>query len=492
MNRQPGRHVVVDHVVGYTAPGFFRVANPSGPGYGDRRIKVDVRSRALSGALVAVVALAAMSLPAAGEENCANDFRSGKLYFAQKVLDKSVSYFESAVNLCPDKAEYRARYGIALAEYAGERMTSEYAGAVGQEALLAEILEMFRKAGAEFDSSLAVDPKDKSNKKFTNENRQHFWVDHYNKGLKFAKESKYGSAVIEFQIARLIDPRELKGHHQGAIALINADRKSEAAELVRKGLEVDPEHAALNKLLESIYVDAARGLIETADGITRDTPSGTAALAAADSARVARDFLQKVLDRRPNDPGLYFDMGLAYLTEGIALARGDAGDSVSPEAQDRFRKAAAAFAKAAELAPAEGDSRDTHLNSLFNQIQSHLNAQDMDEAKAVVNLYLTQAPTDPAIWQFLAQVLAKKGDQEGTVMALVVSKSIAGRTIPVADAEAGALKEEKAAFDALGAPDAVYTYQEAESGNQINSWLWYGKRTAMAFKLGLKVGEYVW
>ncbi len=453
---------------------------------------MDARLRTLGGALAAVAAAAILTLPASGEENCANDFRSGKLYFAQKVYDKAVTYFESAVALCPEKAEYRARYGIALAQYASERMIGEYAGAVGQEALLAEIMDTFAKAGAEFDSSLAVDPKDKSNKKFTNENRQHFWVDHYNRGLKFAKEGKFDSADLEFRVARLIDPKEPRAYQQGAVALINADRKSEAAELVRQGLAVDPAHPNLNKLLESIYVDAARGLIDEADRITRETPFGTVSQAGADSARVAREFLQKVLERRPDDPGLHFDMGLAFLTEGGALSRGDTGDSIAVAAQDRFRQAAASFAKAASLAPPDGDTRDTHLNSLFNEIQAYLNAGDLDDAKRVVGDYLSLAPTDPAIWQFLAQVLAKKGDQEGTVMALVVSKSIAGQAVPVEDAKSMAIKEEKDTSVEMGDPDAVYTYQEGESGNQINSWLWYGKKTAVAFKLGLKVGQYSW
>ncbi len=451
-----------------------------------------VRRRTLGGALAAFVALAVLTLPAAGEENCANDFRSGKLYFAQKVYDKSVSYFESSVKLCPEKAEYRARYAIALAQYGSERMLNEYAGAVGQEALLTEILGLFATSGAEFDSALAVDPKDKSNKKFTNENRQHFWVDHYNRGLKFAKEGKFDAASVEFQVARLLDPHESRAYQQGAVALINSDHKSAAAELVRQGLAVDPENAGLRKLLESIYVDAANGLIDTADRLVREAPIGTVAQAAADSARAARELLQKVLDTRPDDPVLYFDMGLAYLTEGGALARGDSGETISPQAQECFRKAAAAFAKAAELAPPEGDTRETHLNSLFNEIQAHLSAQDLEDAKRVVGQYLNLAPADPAIWQFLAQVLAKQGDQEHTVMALVVSKSIAGKELPVAEAQGLAIKEELEAFQKMGAPDAVYTYQETESGNQINTWLWYAKKTAIAFKLGLKVGEYTW
>ncbi len=453
---------------------------------------VDVRLRTLGGALAAVAALAVLTLPAAGEQNCANDFRSGKLYFAQKVYDKAVSYFKSSVELCPEKAEYHGRYAIALAQYGSERMLNEYAGAVGQEPLLEEILSLFATAGAEFDSALAVDPKDKSNKKFTNENRQHFWVDHYNRGLKFAKDGKFSAADVEFQVARLLDPRESRAYQQGAVALINSDHKSAAAELVRQGLAVDPENAALKKLLDSIYVDAANGLIDTADRLVRETPSGTVAQAAADTARAAREYLQKVLESRPDDPALYFDMGLSYLTEGSALARGDSGEGVSPMALDCFRKAAAAFARAAELAPPEGDTHETHLNSLFNEIQAHLNAQDLDDAKRVVGQYLSLAPADPAIWQFLAQVLAKQGDQEHTVMALVVSKSIAGKELSVAEAQSVAIKEELATSQQMGPADAVYTYQETESGNQINAWLWYAKRTAVAFKLGLKVGEYTW
>lgn len=453
---------------------------------------MDVRRGTLGGALAAIAALTVLTLPAAGEENCANAFRSGKLYFVQKVYDKSVANFQTAVELCPAKAEYRWRYANALAEYAGERMLNEYVGAVGQESLLAEILGLFGTAGAEFDSSLAVDPKDKSNKKFTNENRQHYWVDHYNRGLKFAKEGKFVPADVEFHVARLIDPHESRAYQQGAVALINSDRKSAAAELVRQGLVVDPENAGLKKLLNSIYVDAANGLIETADRLVRETPYGTVAQAAADSARAAQEFLQKVLESRSDDPTLYFDIGLAYLTEGGALAHGDSGEVVSPAAQESFRKAAVAFAKAAELAPPEGATRDTHLNSLFNEIQALINAQDNNEAHAVVNAYLKLAPADPAIWQFLAQVLVRTGDQEHTVMALVVSKSLSGKELPVAEAQAVAIKEELDTARQMGAPDAVYTYQEAESGNQINTWLWYAKRTAVAFKVGLRVGEYTW
>jgi tetratricopeptide (TPR) repeat protein len=412
---------------------------------------VDVRRGTLGGALAAIAALTVLTLPAAGEENCANAFRSGKLYFVQKVYDKSVANFQTAVELCPAKAEYRWRYANALAEYAGERMLNEYVGAVGQESLLAEILELFGTAGAEFDSSLAVDPKDKSNKKFTNENRQHYWVDHYNRGLKFAKEAKFTHADVEFHVARLIDPHESRAYEQGAVALINSDRKSAAAELVRQGLAVDPENAKLKKLLNSIYVDAANGLIETADRLVRETPYGTVAQAGADSARAAQGFLQKVLEGRPDDPTLYFDIGLAYLTEGGALAHGDSGEVVSPAAQESFRKAAAAFAKAGPNWPSPKGHARHASQLLFNEIRllsagqrGPLGGERVPEP----------APADPAIWRFLARCWLEQGIRNTPSWRSWFQ--VLRKELPVAERGGG---DWKSSIRPGWGPGAVYTYQ---------------------------------
>ena len=65
-------------------------------------------------ALAVTVALGSLAPAAVAEENCANEFRSGKLYFSQQVFDKAVDRFANSVRICPDKGEYRARYAMAL------------------------------------------------------------------------------------------------------------------------------------------------------------------------------------------------------------------------------------------------------------------------------------------------------------------------------------------------------------------------------------------
>ena len=70
-----------------------------------------MRFRSTLAVLGLVTAVGASVLPrftSAQEVNCANEFRSGKLYFAQKIYRKAVGHFALAVKTCPDKAEYRA------------------------------------------------------------------------------------------------------------------------------------------------------------------------------------------------------------------------------------------------------------------------------------------------------------------------------------------------------------------------------------------------
>ena len=57
---------------------------------------------------------------------------------------------------------------------------------------------------------------------------------------------------------------------------------------------------------------------------------------------------------------------------------------------------------------------------------------------------------------------------------------------------AKAVGDARAAHGAHGKPDMIYAYQESGSGNQIQTWFWVQKRTAMSFILGDKNGEVTW
>jgi Flp pilus assembly protein TadD len=420
-------------------------------------------------------------LAAAERINCANEFRSGKLYFAQKIYKKSVQRFALAVQTCPDKAEYRARYAMALAQYGAERLV--YVPTIPEpevkQALIDSVMAMYELAGAEFDSSLVYDDGRK-NKKFVRENRKHFWVDRYNQGIKLYEEKNYEMAELQFRLARRIDVQNPRAYSQGAIALIGLNRRADAAQVVQQGLEQDPEDDRLNQLLENIYIDAATDL-------TREAESQNDAAKAMEAVA----YLDQVLERRGEDVNLLFKRGVAHMAAGTAekASESEAGTS---SAGERFLAAASDFGGAAEAISAEED-QEFHLACLFNQIQCLMNADDCDAGVQKIKEYLGIEPKDAAIWQSWAICLSQQDDSQGAVGALMVSKSLAtAQEIPVDDAVKNAKEDESQSLQELGPPDFVYTYQEASSGNQINTWFWPGKRAARSFILGVKNGDMTW
>lgn len=447
--------------------------------------------------IVATLALGAAIPLTAGSAsaqriNCANEFRSGKLYFSQQIYDKAVARFQTAVEVCPEKAEYRARYAIALAQYADVRLDDILTMPEGdaRQAGLDSVITMYTTAGGEFDSSLAYD-SGKKNQKFVRENREHYWVGRYNEGIKRLNDQKYKRAALQFKLARLVNPDDVKAYSQGALALINLDEKSEAASLVKAGLEKDPKDQSLNKLLESIYLDAAKSLTQDAEKLA--TKPDQAAQGEA-KAKEALDYLNQVLDRRGGkDPDVLFDRGTAYLALGRAIDEADTAQGVPAGAVDACMKAATDFSSAAELVPVDDpDNRDFHLAARFNEIQAYLNAEKYDETLEKIKAYAAIDPMDPAIWQMWAICLNQKGDSNGAVAALMTYKSLKGTKVTVDDAIKTAQKDSKAALDTMGKPDAVYSYQDTGSGEVIETWIWSAKHKAVNYVLGVKNGELSW
>jgi len=452
---------------------------------------VNVRLKFPGIAVAIMVTSASLAHIASAEPriNCANEFRSGKLYFSQKVYEKAVDHFALSVEACPDKGEYRARYAMALAERAQELLDQSQTTASTKDeekSMRSKAVDMFRTCGTEFDSSLVVDDSRK-NEKFVRENREHYWVEHYNQGLKLAQDGKFDDAARQLEIARFIDASKAKAYTQGAVVLIKADRKSDAASLVREGLKVDPENKELNGLQDSIFKDAARSLI---DGISDAGPE--AGVAKADSAIAYLKQVQANAAADKQDPNVSFDLGLANLEAGMALAQADTGETVSPDAKTRFLKAADEFKAAADLVPVDGENRDFHLNAIFNRIQALLNGQEWDQALEEIKGYLAQEPTDGPAWQFFAQALIQTKKSEQAVLALMTYKSIEGQEISVDDVVTNAQGDEKAALDQMGRPDKAFTYQDPKSGDQYNALFWFAKKQVDIFNQGTKSGELTW
>jgi tetratricopeptide (TPR) repeat protein len=444
-------------------------------------------SRPAARLLVALAALVlAPRMTAAQSTTCADEFRSGKLYFQQQLNEKSVERFAAAVAGCPDKGEYHARYAMALCQRGDELLNQAFTKAdtrEAREALLEEARRHYRLAGAAFDTAAVVEPK-KSLLKFVRENRDHYWVDHYNRALEFLKDdAKIAVADVEFGIARLIAPLNPKAYSQGAVARVKLEDRDGAMALVKQGLAIAPEDKQLNELLETLYQSAAE------DYIQRAQENKDPAKAAEGEALV-----DKLLERRGEDGNLYFLRAILRTTRGAAHMAGNPAQEDS--ARMAFRGAAEDFAKAAALIPPDKD-QGFHQDALFNQIQALVSAGEYDPAMKVISTYLSLNYAEATIWKFMSLCLLEKGEQNQGVAALMVSKSIEGGVIADSPEKVkmtveGAIDDAAASLSQQGPPEFVYGYQEQSSGNQIQTWFWPAKRTVMSFILGKKNGELTW
>jgi tetratricopeptide (TPR) repeat protein len=422
-------------------------------------------------------------LTSAQEVNCANEFRSGKLYFAQKINRKAVDHFAVSVKACPDKAEYRARYAMALAQFGEDKLAIvEATGDVaGNKADVDTVLDLYKLAGSEFDASLKVDPS-KGNVKFVKENRRHFWVNRYNEGIKLSKEEKHDAAVVEFKLARYVDPTEIKPYAQGAIELFNQGNKSEASALIREGMVIAPNDTTLAGLLIKFGADEARDLVKKAEDPATPPEEAVLLCARADSLYTAK------LKTNDKDAYTFFDRGLGRLTWAATLASKDSAQSVGI-----YGKAAEDFHKAGELTPASTDSA-FYQSALYNEIQASMNAGNVSKAVDMVKEYMNYDCKDGGMWKTYAQALYLNKDKQGAV-ALIISNSMSrGNEVALADAIKNAQEDAKKALSERGNPTHVYAYTEDMGGKSmsIESWIWCNKKKSNVYYLGKDNGEVGW
>jgi predicted Zn-dependent protease len=175
----------------------------------------------------------------------------------------------------------------------------------------------------------------------------------------------------------------------------------------------------------------------------------------------------------------------------MALGQSTDRDENPEERAKAYQMSAADYGEAAEIATFDQDP-GFHLAALFNQMRSLMDAGDCDGAVAVIKDFIAKDHKDPAVWQSWAICLSQRDDPEAAVAALMISKSLDGVDVPVDPAVDAAVEDAKTAVDSLGPPDFIRAYQEASSGNQIESWFWVEKRIVMSFILGIKNGEQTW
>ena len=422
------------------------------------------------------------SVAVAQEVNCANEFRSGKLYFSEKVYAKAVDRFALAVKTCPDKAEYRARYAIALAQLGQEKLAVvETTGDVaGHKADVDSVIAMYQLAGSEFDASLKTD-NSKQNQKLVRENRMHFWVNRYNEGTKLAGENRNEAAALEFELSRMLDPNEIKAYQQGVVVLVNQGKVKEAQALIESGLAKAPNDSVLTSLQKRVGAVEAQRLLKQAEDSSTDPAK------ANELARRADSLLTHSIKDNPKNANLYFDRGLARMTRATTTKD-------SAQAAGIYGQAADDFEEARKLVPAATDS-SFHQSALYNEIQSWMNANKIDESIELIMEYLSIDLDDASVWKFYAQALLLSGDKKTGAIALIISNSMTtGSPVTIEDAVKNAGEDQKKALTDRGQPSLVYAYTADMAGKivSVECWLWHAKKKASVYYLGKDNGEVRW
>jgi len=359
----------------------------------------------------------------------------GRLYRSQKIYDKAQRELELAVQQEPNNPLAHLELGMVFAE-------------IGET----------KKAGQEFEKTLQLDPK---MQKDVDANRQHYWVEHFNAGIRLSNEDQnFAAAAEEFQKAVDLDPRDVRAYTNLAFCLRKTGRQEEALALFQKALTLNPTDANARKNLAASYLDMARG--EAKDKRFID----------------AIMLYEKAAELDSTYTEAQFELANAYseaaLAESIAVAR-----------TQYYDKAVSLYNRVLERTP-------DNIDATFNLGTAYLAMDNLDEALPLLQKAVSM---DPKAYDFhyrLGRAYARAGSDEMAVAEIVMSKALQRGTAPAdlgtwfaADAMKSRYPDVAAqnkALEANGKPDQVYTYEE--SGGTVEVWFYWTKGLGLYFVNG--------
>jgi len=434
---------------------------------------------------------------------------SGKLYLGQKLYDAAEEQIRLAVEGDSTKAVYRAWWGIALCEVAKERLTATASIPDPAERIAAirAVEPLYAEAHAQFANAAELDPDEMP--KFCDENRVHYWVDGFKQAEALFRNHNYEESLAFLEELAVLDPAEPQGFLTMAYCLDNLHRPAEA---------VDRAQAAVEKAMAAIAVadcDKLRTKKARLD-CTRRLEQHHQIVASVDDFLRSRNLVlgnaafdaslsdTTVAGRRGHlgEALIYFEKSLA-LDPGLAAVRFRLGNSCFARAQTReeegdttranpyFRRAAVAFLG---LVDADSLPADFRNDALFNGKNALYAIRAWDDLLPWLLRTVDLEPEDPAAWRRLAECQAELKRPEEAVSSLMMYNALADNGVsidPAAAADAARAEiegEEKEALAELGAPEAVRSYREMDSGRTIVTWIWWSRGEVRHYVNGREVG----
>ena len=363
----------------------------------------------------------------------------GQSYAQQTKMDtnKTVKELETAVQQEPNNALAHLKLGMAYAE-----------------------IDDTKRAGAEFDKVLRLDPK---MRKDVDTNRRHYWIVKFNEGLRLCSvEKNYAEGAKEFQRAVDLDPADVLAYTNLAFCLGQLGKHQEAVALLEKAAALNPTDEKAKKNLAALYEETAKN--DFKDG----------------RYSKAMTLYSKALEMDPKRVGCLLQLGNCYFQEALV--------------ETSMVAARLDYERAIEFYKRVGEDDPDDIDAVFNMGMAYLALGNLDES---IRLLRDAVDRDPRVCEFhkmLGTAYARTGDNELAVAELVLSKALdPNRGTRMNDLDSGLLPEgmrarysdigdlTKAIKD-FGKPEEILLYEESDY--RVESWFYWTKGAAMYFVNG--------
>ncbi len=270
---------------------------------------------------------------------------SAKVYIQQNDWDNAIKQLELAVQNYPDNPEAHYLLGRAY-------------GVKGR----------FEDMNREFDASLKISPKFSTQIEFE---RNKYWVENYNQGVRQFNQENFEAAVQAFKNAIAVDPSRVESYRNLAVTLIRMDNKEEAIEYFKKALEVEPNSVETLKNLGMVYYqmenyEEAAKVLEKALELSPSDPDVISTLGLTyhlmGKTEEAIKAYEKALESNPNSPDLLFNYAALLLRKGEFERAAEKFQMIlkeNPDDYDAVVSVADAFLQVAEKFTKEANKLET-------------------------------------------------------------------------------------------------------------------------------------
>jgi len=424
--------------------------------------------RAVLAGAAAVALAVALTGNLVGCSKASQPYQSGRLYFAQKLYEKAAEQFKLAIKEDPESGKNYFELAKCYAE-----------------------MDMNKEAGENFKLAVEKDPRLREDVKTA---VQHYWAEHYNRGVELMKDKKYGDAIDEFLEASYLDDTDPRQYINIGVCYANLGEMDTAVKFYERALSLSPEHeTARQNLIATFVKQAAKFRKDKEYDRAIEFYEKVMQLYVNDESLDVRTASGAELARRvkgdEKGTGYLFDMAVAYLDRAEAK-----------EDDASLQRANDIFGALYEADPADDDA-------LYYYAYGKMVAEEYAEAISAFGQLLDRSPREPSYYMSMATAYVKAagGDKDlqmKGVLYFALAKALASEENKLKKSEFRNVstlekrlkskykswKDMKKVLDELGVPEDIYAYTQ-ESGGKVEAWFYWTQGKATVFTNGDKTGS---